>query len=80
MADITMAIVTGRDRDAAALADLLRTWLPNEVTRVVVDRLPAHSTRVVVGTYHAVLGSCIALRSEERRLGKEWSSRWSPYH
>ena len=24
--------------------------------------------------------SCIVLRSEERRVGKECRSRWSPYH
>ena len=37
---------------------------------------------------HAVLGilpenakmSGIIRRSEERRVGKEWRSRWSPYH
>ena len=39
---------TARVREAAALADLLRTWLPNEVTRVVVDRIPGNSTRIVV--------------------------------
>ena len=25
-------------------------------------------------------GRCISLRSEERRVGKECRSRWSPYH
>src|SRR3712207_9305953 len=25
-------------------------------------------------------GAVVALRSEERRVGKEWRSRWSPYH
>src|SRR3990167_7008995 len=24
--------------------------------------------------------SCLARRSEERRVGKEWRSRWAPYH
>ena len=28
----------------------------------------------------AVLGDAIGLRSEERRVGKECRSRWSPYH
>ncbi len=63
--DITMVIVTGRVRDAAALADLLRTWLPNEVTRVVTDRIPGESRRIVVGTYQAVLGSCMDLNRRE---------------
>ena len=63
--DVTMVIVTARVHEAAALADLLRTWLPNEVTRVVVDRIPGNSTRVVVGTYQAVLGSCMDLNRRE---------------
>lgn len=63
--DVTMVIVTARVREAAALADLLRTWLPNEVTRVVVDRIPGNSTRIVVGTYQAVLGSCMDLNRRE---------------
>src|SRR4029434_6048880 len=29
--------------------------------------------------YHAMQGHCI-IRSEERRVGKECRSRWSPYH
>ena len=28
----------------------------------------------------AALGSCMMTRSEERRVGKECRSRWSPYH
>ena len=28
----------------------------------------------------AALGKSIAARSEERRVGKECRSRWSPYH
>src|SRR2546430_15662884 len=29
---------------------------------------------------NAILGSVESLRSEERRVGKECRSRWSPYH
>ena len=29
---------------------------------------------------YATLGDVIAERSEERRVGKECRSRWSPYH
>ena len=28
----------------------------------------------------AVSKACLDLRSEERRVGKECRSRWSPYH
>src|SRR3989442_12636578 len=28
----------------------------------------------------AILGACRGTRSEERRVGKECRSRWSPYH
>ena len=27
-----------------------------------------------------IVGTMVALRSEERRVGKECRSRWSPYH
>ena len=29
---------------------------------------------------HVALGTAMATRSEERRVGKECRSRWSPYH
>ena len=33
-----------------------------------------------VGTEHLLLGLMREDRSEERRVGKECRSRWSPYH
>ena len=33
-----------------------------------------------IGTYLRELKACLAERSEERRVGKECRSRWSPYH
>ena len=33
-----------------------------------------------VGTLALALIACWLLRSEERRVGKECRSRWSPYH
>ena len=32
------------------------------------------------GFAHAASGNCTTTRSEERRVGKECRSRWSPYH
>ena len=47
---------------------------PGWFTRNVFNRLVAFLTRRGV----SVLGSRV--RSEERRVGKECRSRWSPYH
>src|SRR5690554_8146489 len=40
----------------------------------VMDRLHVSHASPVILPYH------VALRSEERRVGKECRSRWSPYH
>ena len=58
-------------RVLGALADFkgrssARTWLLAIARRTVADRLRHEAARV--------------LRSEERRVGKECRSRWSPYH
>ena len=55
---------------------------PNcSTAQLVVALKPLHDRarikRVVVATYQSVSG---AGRSEERRVGKECRSRWSPYH
>jgi serine O-acetyltransferase len=42
-------------------------------------RHPTVGNNVVVGAGAKVLGN-IEIRSEERRVGKECRSRWSPYH
>ena len=33
-----------------------------------------------IGEGNAAAAACEAVRSEERRVGKECRSRWSPYH
>ena len=35
---------------------------------------------VIKGQRTIVVGDCSCKRSEERRVGKECRSRWSPYH
>ena len=35
---------------------------------------------VNVNAYGLIIGTILAWRSEERRVGKECRSRWSPYH
>src|SRR5258706_141890 len=61
-----------------------------QLQRAVVDRLqlPGIGQRVVgkvelaaIGLQRAgVIDAAAAVRSEERRVGKECRSRWSPYH
>ena len=36
--------------------------------------------RIILGGPHITLIHAAQLRSEERRVGKECRSRWSPYH
>jgi len=45
-----------------------------------VKALHGVSLEVAEGEIVAVLGANGAGRSEERRVGKECRSRWSPYH
>src|SRR5690348_4631722 len=57
-----------------------------EIDRGIMDRflvLPLHRSAIINAS--AVLQALTTavqsiLRSEERRVGKEWRSRWSPYH
>src|SRR5574344_2945082 len=44
------------------------------------EALGIHKFAMYVFDYGAPIGFRIAVRSEERRVGKECRSRWSPYH
>ena len=47
----------------------------------VKGKLTAHGVNIAqTGTFGLVLAIGFGLRSEERRVGKECRSRWSPYH
>ena len=46
--------------------------------RVVIARNPVHAVLYLILAFSQASG--ILLRSEERRVGKECRSRWSPYH
>src|SRR5688572_31780961 len=63
-----LPIYIGQD-DIAALFQVVKCFQP--VSRA---RLPGHEYEF------AILGPLRAERSEERRVGKECRSRWSPYH
>ena len=67
------------------------TQSPTIVQRTVAKVLGVsmHSIQVDVTRLGGAFGgkedqatawACLASRSEERRVGKEWRSRWSPYH
>ena len=69
---------------------LSRTWV-GLVLLASVTSLPELVTGITSVTYTGtpdiavgdILGSCVfnmLIRSEERRVGKECRSRWSPYH
>ena len=47
---------------------------------VTVERTVSRSTVLKNLLYKARVGDKFVLRSEERRVGKECRSRWSPYH
>ena len=56
-----------------------QSFIPREILSQIseIANAPTFGT---AGTYlgHGIVGDC--LRSEERRVGKECRSRWSPYH
>ena len=62
----------------AALEDLLRTEAPYVLSALVrrFGRFEAAEDAV----QEALLDASVQWRSEERRVGKECRSRWSPYH
>ena len=69
-----------RIRYLAALTDTTQAQI---VDRAVEEYAVRHADDVAKGIEHARLilaGGDRAIRSEERRVGKECRSRWSPYH
>ena len=51
-----------------------------ELMKVVNDEGKIGEEPVVNSRYSIVLATAKRARSEERRVGKECRSRWSPYH
>ena len=58
---------------SAMTASLVALMIP-QVLEVIVNRLGSDATAITIWTGGAIV------RSEERRVGKECRSRWSPYH
>src|SRR2546426_10963859 len=57
---------------------LLRESPVHTLTELLTGRVPGLEVLASSGTFGT--GSRILMRSEERRVGKECRSRWSPYH
>ena len=58
--------------------DMIKVKMTKRQVVYLADILHRHSGRVPVILY--IDGAKSQLRSEERRVGKECRSRWSPYH
>src|SRR2546425_7870161 len=69
-------------RDEAALRSLTRTWFERSPVRAARLAAERRGVTVLLTTDHGSLhcGTPATVRSEERRVGKECRSRWSPYH
>ena len=61
-----------------AAKDYQRTgWFDPRITCLSLDDYEA---KVLKGNNDCTMDAAIGIRSEERRVGKECRSRWSPYH
>ena len=54
--------------------------LPRVVSWYLGSGFPGRDCNVAVFVTNVPAAEFILLRSEERRVGKECRSRWSPYH
>src|SRR3712207_7378838 len=70
-----LPILGGDIPDNTAAARTERVHRDAGTVRVVPVR-----RRSAAGSTHWPTGPSVAARSEERRVGKECRSRWSPYH
>src|SRR5687767_15416778 len=71
-------LVTGVQTCALPISALITA--PCSVSRASMNAANPSWTVSVVAAWRAALPLAIFFRSEERRVGKECRSRWSPYH
>src|SRR3989449_10149477 len=64
------------------MASMLGALVPAGVPRDIVAKLNAGVVAAVASpeVHEKIAGFGVRIRSEERRVGKEGRSRWSPYH
>ena len=65
-----------QDTAIYGIATVLPRVMTLLLTRLYVSKLDTND----FGVYSGIFVYLIQLRSEERRVGKECRSRWSPYH
>ena len=63
-----------KDDDFTPFRNIMNEWYARDTSRKI------KSTFKAKGESGKHTGSSPVLRSEERRVGKECRSRWSPYH
>src|SRR3712207_4793831 len=68
----TIKLITFHVTDSRRYKQYILEWYKQQTARIIAERLPTLASRFNV-KYNKV-------RSEERRVGKECRSRWSPYH
>ena len=76
----TQAVDLGDRNDIAALLDTLREMDTRWDIDVLRERAELDANRISAPNRTAAAQKALATRSEERRVGKECRSRWSPYH
>ena len=54
------------------------TW--DQVREIAQDKMPDMNCFTLEAAMRMIAGTARSMRSEERRVGKECRSRWSPYH
>src|SRR2546427_11091183 len=79
---LAVATVRGwRPAGLGALAGLATLALIVLALGPLLDRVPLHALQLAIGVLLLLFGMrWLRKRSEERRVGKECRSRWSPYH
>src|SRR3990172_12807383 len=77
--------VRGDSLDALLAVHLAADSLPDTLVVLIRSTLAARDSglaacRVGWAACDSVTTEIVAARSEERRVGEEWRSRWAPYH
>ena len=78
----TDALTGDQDKRMYLYYQLLNSLKRADSVDIVVSFLMESGVRMLLGELDNALkrGAKIRIRSEERRVGKECRSRWSPYH
>ena len=82
-AGLVLALIRGKDINRAlATLKFARKGVAEDISKVLRSAIAnAQQKDGFSGDVDRLfVSACYALRSEERRVGKECRSRWSPYH